>query len=158
MSKAMLSDKDKEIIARLSDDLPEDKEPFKVLARELNLREGELLRKIDEWKNKGIIRKFGAILNHRVAGYGENAMVVWRVPGERNREVGKTMASFPEVSHCYERATQPGWPYNLFTMIHGRTRDECEKIAEDISREIGITDYRLLYSTRQFKKTSMKYF
>jgi len=127
MEKTLLSEKDKEIIARLSDGLPEDRKPFESLARELNLGEEELFRKISEWKKKGIIRRFGAILNHRVAGYRENAMVVWQVPGERSREVGKIMASFPEVSHCYERVTQPGWPYNLFTMVHGRTRDECEK-------------------------------
>jgi len=154
----VLSEKDKEIIARLSGDLPEGREPFKVLARQLGLEEEDLLRKIKEWKQQGVIRRFGAILNHRVAGYGENAMVVWRVPEERSREVGKIMASFPEVSHCYERAIQPDWTYNLFTMIHGRTRDECEKIAENISKDVGITDYRLLYSTRQFKKISMKYF
>ncbi len=154
----MLSDKDKEIIARLSRDIPAGKEPFKALAGELSLGEEELLRKINEWKEKGIIRRFGAILNHRAAGYEENAMVVWRVPGERSRKVGEVMASFPEVSHCYERIAQAGWPYNLFTMIHGRTRAECEKIAEDISKDVGVTDYRLLYSIRQFKKTSMKYF
>lgn len=154
----MLSEKDKEIIARLSGDIPEGKEPFKMLARELNLREEKLLRKISEWKKKGIIRRFGAILNHRAAGYGENAMVVWRVPGEQSREVGKMMASLPEVSHCYERVPQADWSYNLFTMIHGRTREDCERIAKAISKDAGVTGYRLLYSTRQFKKTSMKYF
>lgn len=158
MGKTVFSKKDEEIIARLSGDIPEGKEPFKVLAEELNLPEESLLRKINEWKQKGIIRRFGTILNHRAVGYEENAMVVWRVPAERSREVGKIMVYFPEVSHCYERAAQPGWNYNLYTMVHGRMRDECKKIAKNISKEVGIRDYRLLYSTRQFKKTSMKYF
>ncbi len=154
----MLSEKDKEIIARLSGDLPEGREPFKVLAREFKLKEEELLRKISEWKKMGMIRRFGAILNHRVAGYGENAMVVWRVPGERSREVGEVMASFPEVSHCYERAAQADWTYNLFTMIHAWSREGCGKVAEAISGKVGIKDYKLLYSIRQFKKVSMRYF
>ncbi len=85
-------------------------------------------------------------------------MVVWRVPAKQVEKVGKIMATFKEVSHCYERLTYPGWPYNLFTMIHGRTKEECEEVARKISKATDTKDFKLLYSTREFKKVSMKYF
>jgi rfaE bifunctional protein nucleotidyltransferase chain/domain len=87
-----------------------------------------------------------------------NAMGVWRVPEDRADGAGKIMASFRRVSHCYRRPAHDDWPYQLYTMIHGRSRDECEEIAAMMAREAGVNDYRLLYSGREFKKTRVRYF
>ncbi len=154
----MFTDDEKKLIRMLQEDLPLVTQPFKVIAGEVGLTEEEVIAKIQEWAKKGTIRRFGAILRHREAGFRENAMVVWRVPAKHVEKVGKIMATFKEVSHCYERLTYPGWPYNLFTMIHGRTKEECEEVARKISKATDTKDFKLLYSTREFKKVSMKYF
>ena len=105
-----------------------------------------------------IMRRFSAVLHHRKAGFRANAMAVWRVPEERAVEVGQIMAQNPAVTHCYQRPTFPDWPYTHFTMIHAPTKAECEAIADEISHETGITDFQVLYSTREFKKTRVRYF
>lgn len=104
------------------------------------------------------MRRFGAILHHRKAGFSSNVMVVWVVPDDKCEEAGKVMASFPQVSHCYKRTPLVQWPYNMYTMIHGQTKEECETVVSDISRITGIYEFELLYSTKELKKTSMKYF
>ena len=85
-------------------------------------------------------------------------MVVWKVPSERAEEVGREMASSRWVTHCYERPTFPEFPYSHYTMIHATTQDQCEEVAKDISEATGIDDYQLLYSTREYKKTRVRYF
>ena len=85
-------------------------------------------------------------------------MGVWAVPEDKAEEMGAKMAAFSQVSHCYQRPMLPGWPYNVYTMIHGKAREECERVAMLISHETGIGDYILLYSTRELKKVSMRYF
>lgn len=154
----MLSELDKKIVRALQDDLPLTSEPFVEIATKLGITEEELLKKIKTFTEEGIIRRFGAAIRHREAGFTANAMVVWNVEDERTLEVGKMMASFSEVSHCYERPRYPDWPYNLFTMVHGKSREECEQIAKKIAATTNITNYRLLFSTDELKKTSMKYF
>lgn len=154
----MLTELEKKIVTELQEDLPLCSHPFRFIAERIGLGEEELLAKIREMKTRNLIRRFGAVLRHQKAGYVANAMVVWRVPEERAQEVGRMMASFKEVSHCYQRATCPDWTYNLFTMIHGESREECERIATLISDKVNVGDYRLLYSVRELKKTSMQYF
>lgn len=149
---------DESIIIALQNGLPVTERPFAEIAEKIGISEEELLGKLAEWKERGIIRRFGAILRHHNAGFAANAMTAWVVPPERVDEVGPIMASFPEVSHCYERPPFPGFPYNLYTMIHGRTREECAAVAEKISRATGITEYRALYTTKEYKKTSPMYF
>ena len=149
---------EKKFIRLLQGDIPLTARPFREIARRIGISEDRCLEMGREFKAKGYIRRFGATLRHRQAGFNANGMGVWVVP-ERDRErVGKIMASFKEVTHCYERPAFEGWPYNLFTMIHGRTKEECFEIAGRISKATGITDYRLLFSSREFKKTSMRYF
>jgi DNA-binding Lrp family transcriptional regulator len=88
-----------------------------------------------------------------------NAMIVWQVPEDRIEDVGVIMASFPEVTHCYQRPVRlPDWPHNLFTMVHGRTREECREIASRLAEAAGIDGYRMIFSTAELKKSSMKYF
>ncbi|MCK5557044.1 MAG: Lrp/AsnC family transcriptional regulator [Candidatus Hydrogenedentes bacterium] len=153
-----LSELDRKIINRLSGDLPSDKTPFATLAREIGLDETVLLEKIGNYAKTNVLRRFAAILAHQNVGFVANAMVVWRVPEESVVETGQTMARFGEVSHCYERLSYPQWRYNIYTMIHGRDREQCLKVVERISAVTGIHDYKVLFTVREFKKTSMRYF
>lgn len=154
----MLSAREKAIISRLQKDLPASLTPYADLARELEMEEEELLSIIADFKREGILRRLGVALYHRNVGYTANAMVVWQVPPDRVEEAGLIMASFPQASHVYQRPVYPDWPYNLFTMLHGNSREECEDTAARIAAKTDIQDYLLLYSLREFKKTSIKYF
>jgi len=154
----MIDDVDKKVIRLIQGDLPLDPRPFAVLAEKVGISEEEFVQRVASLKKRGIIRRFGATLRHQEAGFSSNAMVAWIVPEERVEEVGKAMARFRAVTHCYQRKTTKGWPYNLYTMIHGDDREECYEIAKKISRKAGIQDYILLFSEKEFKKTSMQYF
>ena len=154
----MLSATEINIIRRLQEDLPLVSEPYKKLAEDLGITESELLTKIKELKNKKILRRFGAILNHRKVGFHSNAMAVWKIPEEKIIEATEIMISYQQVSHCYQRVTLLNWQYNIFTMIHGKSDLECENVVEKIANAINIKDYCLLYSTAELKKCSMKYF
>jgi len=154
----LLNGLDKKIIARMQGDLPLQAEPFAAIAAEVGISESELLEKLEAYLAAGVMRRLGTILRHHQAGYSANAMVGWAVPAELVETVGQVMATFSAASHVYLRPTYPDWPYNLFTMLHGKAPEELEKTAAEISECTGITAYKLLYSTREFKKTSMKYF
>jgi len=154
----MIDEVDKRVIQLIQGDLPLDLRPFAVLAVKAGISEEEFVERVVSLKQRGIIRRFGATLRHQEAGFSSNAMVAWIVPEERIEKVGKTMARFRAVTHCYQRKTSKGWPYNLYTMIHGDNREECYEMAKKISRKAGIRDYILLFSEKEFKKTSMKYF
>ena len=132
--------------------------PFDGMARRLGISVAELFSQARALQERGVMRRYSAVLHHRRAGFRANAMVVWRVPEERAQEVGMTMARSPWVTHCYQRPTFPDWPYTHFAMIHAQTRRECEEVARQLSQETGITDYRPLYSTREYKKTRVRYF
>ena len=108
--------------------------------------------------DKSIISRFGVIVNHRNIWFISNAMVVWIVPKDLIEVACKMMISLSQVSHCYQRPTFPKWPYNVFTMIHGQSNQECERTVKEIATLINIEDYNLLYSTKELKKESMKYF
>ncbi|MCL6638531.1 MAG: AsnC family transcriptional regulator [Firmicutes bacterium] len=154
----MLNELDKAIIRELQNGLPLVSRPFLQMAGKLGLTENELIDRIKRMIEDGLIRRFGAAVRHQDLGFVANAMVVWDVPDERVMEVGKIMAGFEEVSHCYRRPRRPGWPYNLFTVIHGQTRQECERIAVSIAGAAGVEEYRLLFSTAELKKSTMRYF
>jgi DNA-binding Lrp family transcriptional regulator len=149
---------DKEIIRLIQGDLPLSLTPFSVMAEKIGVSEETFIARVQAMKDRGIIRRFGATLRHQEAGFNSNAMVIWFVPEEKIDEVGRIIAGFREVTHCYQRRTQKDWKYNLFSMVHGNTRDECFRIARLISRKTGISDYRLLFSEKEFKKTSMAYY
>ena len=148
---------DKEIISVLQEGLPLTERPFQALADELGLDEQELLSKINSFREQGLIRRFGATLRQKEIGYTANAMVVWNAPDEQADETGSLLAGFPQVTHCYRRPRRPGWPYNLFTMIHGHNRNYCRELAREMAETAGLTDYALLYSVRELKKSSMRY-
>jgi DNA-binding Lrp family transcriptional regulator len=154
----MPDDLEKRIIHHLQGDLPLTSRPFAVLASKIGISEEEVLERIKSLKEQGTLRRFGASLRHQLAGYKANAMVAWYVPEDRMEEIGALMASFREVSHCYQRRVQGQWKYNLFTMIHARSKKECQEIAGRIAENTGIKDYVLLLSLKEYKKTSPQYF
>jgi len=150
---------DRAIMRELQDDIPLDLHPYRTIAEKVGLSEEEVMENIKRYKEKGWIRRYGATLRHQKAGFTANGMGVWKVPNPDEREkLGAIMASFREVSHCYERPSFEDWPYHLFSMIHGQSREECEETARRISEKTGLKDYKVLYSTREFKKSSMRYF
>ena len=149
---------DREIINALSGDISGSKRPYKDIADRLGLSEKDLLERIRGYEKSGMLRRMGAMIAHRVAGVDANGMIVWDVPDDRIEETGSTLASAREVTHCYARRRYAEWPYNLYTMVHGRTRRDCERVAERLSRDVGIEDYRVVFSTREFKKISPSYF
>ncbi len=146
------------IIKALQDGIPLSLEPFKEIAEKAGVTEDELLAQIQEWRDDHTIRRFGAILRHHQAGYAVNAMGAWNVPEDRIDEFARAAGSITAISHMYQRPRFQGFPYNLYTMIHGKSKEDCESAARRISEQTGITDYALLYTTAEFKKTSPVYF
>ena len=136
-------------------------EPFVAIARELGISFVEAAAMHQDFLTTGRMRRFAAVLHHRKAGFGANAMGVWAGPQndpEALKKLGETMAGFSAVSHAYQRPSYPDWPYNLFTMVHGKSEQECEQTLAAISEATGITDRHALYSTREFKKVRVRYF
>jgi DNA-binding Lrp family transcriptional regulator len=154
----MIEELDKKIIGLIQGDLPLNPKPFAAMAKEIGITEREFVERVADLKKRGVIRRFGATLRHQEAGFSSNAMIAWYVPDDRIDEVGKILAEFREVTHCYQRKTQKDWKYNLYTMVHGNNHDECYQIAERMSRAVAINDYVLLFSKKEFRKTSMEYF
>lgn len=154
----MIDETDKNIIGRIQGDIPLAARPFAVMAGEIGVSEAELIGRIRAMLKNGIIRRFGATLRHQEAGYRANAMVAWIVPDDRVDEIGECLAEFSVVTHCYHRRPRKNWKYNLYTMIHGDTEDECMRIAQEMSEKAGVNDYSILFSLKEFKKTSMEYF
>ena len=153
-----ISESDKNYIRQLQKDIEIIKEPFRSITDSLGISLNELFNKVKEYEEIGIMRRFAAILRHRQAGFTANGMIVWNVPEENIDLIGLKIASFPQVSHCYRRPIYPDWQFNLFSMIHARTIDAAEKIAKEISDIIKIDKYRILFSSREFKKERVKYF
>lgn len=154
----ILSEKEKELVRLLQDDIPLTSAPFADIGAAAGMTEEEVLAKMQEWIDDGTIRRFGAMVRHQRLGYKANAMSAWNVPDERTEEVGRMFASSSEVSHCYERPRAAGWDFNVFAMIHAATPEECHAVAGKLAGQAGIDDYDLLFSSREFKKISMRYF
>lgn len=153
-----LSHRDIEVIRELQEDLPLISRPFDAMARRLGMSVEALFAYAEDMKRRKLMRRFSAVLYHRRVGFSANAMVVWKVPRERSLEVGEIMARSPHVTHCYERPTYDDWQYSHYTMIHGTSAEECERIAEEIARATDIEERQLAFSTREYKKTRVRYF
>lgn len=149
---------DQKIIRLLQGAFPLVAEPYKAMAEEIGVTEDQLLARIEALREEKKIRKMGAVLRHREVGFTSNCLCVWNVPDERVDEIGERMAEHPRVSHCYDRNRTPDWPYNLYTMIHGYSREECEAIAAELAATAGIEDRCMLYTKKEWKKASMRYF
>jgi DNA-binding Lrp family transcriptional regulator len=150
--------RDIDAIRALQGDLRPVAEPFAAPAERHGFTVPELLERAAALQATGQMRRFAAVLYHRSAGFVYNGMGVWRVPEERVEEVGLQMAAFRGVSHCYQRPVYPDWPYNVFSMTHGRSKDECEAVLDAIAAETGLEERVVLYSTREWKKTRLVYF
>jgi DNA-binding Lrp family transcriptional regulator len=133
-------------------------EPFAPPAAELGMAQEALLAHLESMQERRALRRVAAILFHRRAGFSANGMGVWRVPEEQILELGPRMASFRGISHCYQRPTYADWPYSVFTMAHGRSKEECDAILDSIAEDTGIADRRTLYSSTEFKKCRLRYF
>ena len=154
----LLTERDKRIIRALQEDLPLVDRPFDGLAKEAGVTVGELLAAARSFERSGRMRRFAAVLRHREAGFKANAMGAWVVPVEREDDFGAAAARFDAVSHCYRRPTYADWPYSLFTMVHGQTEEECEGVLRAIANATRVSGYAALYSTKEYKKTRVRYF
>lgn len=153
-----LDEADEKILILLQDHFPMVSRPFLDASEKLGISEDEIIERIRGMMKSGIIRRFSAAIRHRKLGITENPMIALKVPEERVEDVGKMISSFDEVTHCYERPTVPGkWEYNVFAMVHGYDRKEVEEIVKKIVDAIEISDYMLLYSTTEYKKTYKRY-
>jgi DNA-binding Lrp family transcriptional regulator len=146
------------VIQALQGDMPVVSEPYAPAAKQLGVPQGTLLEHLAGMQERRLLRRVAAILFHRRAGFSANGMGVWKVPDDRIMEVGKRMASFRGISHCYQRPTYEDWPFSVFTMAHGRSKEECDAILDSIAADTGIDDRATLYSSTEFKKIRLLYF
>ncbi len=156
---------DAAILMFLQEDIPLVPHPYEILAQRLAIPENEILERIQILQENGVIRRIGAILNHRKAGYVVNALTAWGVEpaaGETREEafdrIGEILASQACVTHCYARETPPGWDWPLFAMVHAVSEEELQSCLLRMMRAAGSDDVRVLRTVREWKKTSMKYF
>lgn len=148
---------DKRMLAALERDLPVTHRPFRQLAEEEGLGERELLDALRSGLRSRVIRRYGALLAHREVGFQANAMVVWQVPEERLEEVGAALAGHPRVTHCYQRPAFEGFPYNLYAMVHGTSREEALAVVGELAGLANVEQFEVIFSVREFKKESPTY-
>jgi DNA-binding Lrp family transcriptional regulator len=149
---------DRSVIRATQGDMPVISEPYAPAAAELGIPQERLLEHLHGMQERRLLRRVAAILFHRRAGFSANGMGVWNVPDDRIMELGMRMASFRGISHCYQRPTYADWPYSVFTMAHGRSKEECDAILDAIAADTGIGDRATLYSSTEFKKIRLLYF
>ncbi|MHC4249488.1 MAG: siroheme decarboxylase subunit beta [Planctomycetota bacterium] len=158
-----LSPNERAVLRELGPGIPEGERPWAELARRAGVSEDECLRIMRALIERGVVRRVAAVVRDRDLGYAGNAMVAWRVAEERLAEAGAAAAARPEVSHAYSRETRDGWPFNLYTMVHGRTREATLAVVEELAKAIGASgplssdDRRVLFSLREFTKRRPDY-
>ena len=158
MEAPVLSAAEVATIRVVQEDLPLTARPFAVQAEAVGVSEDELLAILASFKERKLMRRFAAVMNHRSAGFKANAMGVWAVPEDQLGDIGPRMAGFSLVSHCYRRPTYEDWPYSVFTMVHGKNARDCEQTIAAIRDETGVDEFALLWSVKEYKKTRVKYF
>jgi siroheme decarboxylase len=149
---------DIDVIRATQGDMPVTPEPYGPAADALGIPQEKLLAHLQAMQERRLLRRVAAILFHRRAGFSANGMGVWKVPDERIMELGPRMAAFRGISHCYQRPTYRDWPYSIFTMAHGRSKEECDAILDSIAQDTGVSDRATLYSSTEFKKIRLLYF
>jgi DNA-binding Lrp family transcriptional regulator len=153
-----LSDEQKHLVRLVQDGLAAEREPFAAVAARLGWPGERVVEQLREWQALGVIRRFGAVVRHRELGFAANGMVVFRVAEGRVDDAGRRLARHKEVSHCYRRPPLPGFPYNLFAMIHGRSEDAVRRAAAAMAEATRAEAHEVLFSVTEFKKASMRYF
>jgi len=151
-----LTEEDRSIVRALQNSLPIVDRPFAMLADVAGITQEALIERARTWQADGTIRRFGARINHKRLGFDSNVMAVWSV--QHIDEIAHRFVELPEISHCYRREPHRDWPHELYTMVHARDEASCREIAEQISQKTGVTDYAILFSRKELKKTSMRYF
>ena len=153
-------DRDIAVIRALQGPMAVCDRPYDEAAAEAGMTTASLLEHLTGMQERKILRRVAAILYHRRAGFSANGMGVWRVPEDRIEEMGRRMAAVRGVSHCYQRPTYPDWPYSVFTMAHGRSKEECDAILDHIAEDNGLhgDDRATLYSSTEYKKVRLHYF
>lgn len=157
-TKFAATEEEKNYIRELQKDLEITDRPFLESAQRLGITEEQLLEKIKQYEDTGIMRRFAAILRHREVGFTANGMIVWKVPEGRIEEVGSKLGAFPQISHCYQRPVYQDWPYNVFSMVHCKSIQDAEEMAREIQKQVSVDEYKILFSSREFKKTRVEYF
>ncbi len=155
---APLAEREREVVRRLQANIAVTEDPFGRLASELGYAPGDLLALLKGWETAGVIRRIAFVMRHRQLGFLANSMCVWSVPAVRIEAAGVSMARSPHVTHCYERPAFPSFPYNLYAMIHAKTREQAVGIFERLGLDAGLSGGRMLWSVREFKKTSPVFF
>ena len=153
-----LSERDLAVIRATQGPMEATSQPFARAAADLDMPVPELLEHLEGMRERKALRRVAAILFHRRAGFSANGMGVWKVPEDRILELGPRMSSYRGISHCYQRPTYADWPYSVFTMAHGRSKEECDAILDSIAADTGIDERRTLYSSTEFKKIRLRYF
>jgi len=151
-----LDEIDRKLLAEMEKGLALTTEPFNEVACELGITPKEVIARLILLKEKGVIRRFGASIKPNNIGFSANALVAWKVPQERVKEIGDYMSKLQEVSHCYERKPVSGrWEYNLYTVMHSREREDVERMVDQSSKQLGISEYEILFSTRDLKRANL---
>jgi DNA-binding Lrp family transcriptional regulator len=158
LSRQPYDELDISVIRALQGDMAVTEEPYAAAAAEVGLPQERFLEHLAGMQGRGLLRRVAAILYHRRAGFSANGMGVWKVPKERILDTGRTMATVRGISHCYERPTYEDWPYSVFTMAHGRSKEECDAVLEAVAERTGIRERATLYSSTEFKKIRLLYF
>jgi DNA-binding Lrp family transcriptional regulator len=151
-------DHDIAVIRALQGDMPVVSEPYAAAAAAVGMPQQAFLDHLSRMQERGILRRVAAILYHRRAGFSANGMGVWQVPDEQIADIGRRMAAVRGISHCYQRPTYADWPYSVFTMAHGRSKEECDAVLDAIAEQTGISERATLYSSTEFKKIRLLYF
>ncbi len=152
-----LTELDRILIQKLQGEIPLCEEPYAVIARQAGVEKSEVLKRLKFLQDKGVLRRIACLLNHRDSGYKANGMFVCKVSPDRIEEVALALICLQQVSHCYQRKTYQEWPYNLYAMIHSQSYQEVKEFVASFVKEENIDEYKLLFSTEEIKKTSMKY-
>lgn len=155
--KNHMPDIERRILGVLQQGLPKSRTPYKDMSLQIGIENTELLGVLRNWKKQGKLRRVGAIVNHFKIGLDSGAMVVWQVESERIGEVGQLLSDFKEVSHAYERLSSESWPYNLYTMVHGKDAEELQQVIRRMSKVCGVSNYRILVTEKELKKVPPTY-
>ena len=151
-----MDERDLELLKVAQDGVLFTERPYQILGEMVGMSEQEVVDRLQALQDEGIIRRFAATIGHRALGIVANAMIAWRAPSEDIERAGELLGSVDEVTHCYERATTPDWPYNLYTMVHSTSKEDCLDRARRLSQLSGIAEYRVLFSEFEYKKTSAR--
>ena len=150
-----LSEEERLLLLATQDGLPIVEQPYEEIATQLATTEERVIATLASLLEQGVIKRLAAIPNHYALGITANGMAVWDVPDEAVSELGRRLAARAEVTHCYQRPRRlPEWRYNLYAMVHGRSREEVAQVVDEMAREAGLSAFphELLFSVRQFRK------